>query len=61
MPTKTATIGRQLGKATNATNNNLSNVKKYAGIGAVVAGAIQIEKSIVGGEKESVFSYSPCC
>lgn len=46
MPTKTATIGRQLGKATNATNNNLSNVKKYAGIGAVVAGASQIAKAI---------------
>ena len=53
-------IGRKLGQATNAATNNLSDIKKYSGIGAVVLSINQIAKAIFGGEKKSVFSDSPC-
>ena len=53
-------IGRKLGQATNAATNNLSDIKKYSGIGAVVLSISQIAKAIFGGEKKSVFSDSPC-
>ncbi|MBS0040604.1 hypothetical protein KEM39_10875 [Neisseria sp. Marseille-Q1983] len=53
-------VGKQLGKATKAATHNLSNIKKYAAIGAAVAATSQIAKAILGGEKKSVFSDSPC-
>ena len=53
-------VGKQLGKSTKAAAHNLSNIKKYAAIGAAVAATSQIAKAIFGGEKKSVFSDSPC-
>ena len=52
---------KQLGKSTKSSPLiNLSNIKKYAAIGAAVAATSQIAKAIFGGEKKSVFSDSPC-
>nr|WP_249025298.1 RHS repeat-associated core domain-containing protein [Neisseria canis] len=52
--------GRQLSKANKNAANNISQMKKFAAIGAAVFATSTLIKTVVGGEKHSVFSNSSC-
>ena len=53
-------VGKQLGRANKNAANNVSQIKKFAAIGATVTAASFLIKTIVGGEEHSVFSNSSC-